>query len=555
MSTRGEVVDLSKRTVGRYEIVREIGRGGMATVFVARQLDLDRRVALKELRALGALDPLSAQRFLREARLAGSLSHPNIVTVHDYFEHDRVPYIAMELLPRGSLRPYIGRLTLPQTGLVLEGLLAGLAHAERHEVVHRDIKPENLLVTIEGGIKIADFGIAKATHALETSSMTAIGTTVGTPNYIAPEQAMARRLGPWTDLYSVGITAFELLVGRTPFADTEEPMGIVLRQINEPVPRVRDVISDVDPWISDWVGWLVAKAPADRPQSATQAWDALEEALLHLLGPRWRRDALLLTPADERAAAGGPGHDPRVAGPGAAAAVGYGAQSPAPAWSEPTRRPTGDPRLAQTMPPRQQSAATRPAAGGRRPRRILTALKAASIGATLFAVAALALSTYHGGPTGPSVDATNQTLKTTPTHAAVAEPQIPSADALLADQVAPARELALAYDRSAAQISARSQHGSLSSADAALVGALRRTATSYRAAATAAGRGDLAGYKDALAVAATSRLKVSRLLGGALGGAGSSASLAPTPTPTPTPTSSCAGDSTSDDPSDDSCGA
>jgi hypothetical protein len=384
--------------------------------------------------------------------------------------------------------------------------------------------------------------------------MTAIGTTVGTPNYIAPEQAMARRLGPWTDLYSVGITAFELLVGRTPFGDTEEPMGIVLRQINEPVPRVRDVLPDVDPWISDWVGWLAAKAPADRPQSAAQAWDALEEALLRLLGPLWRRDALLLTPADQGAAAGGRGQAARVAGPGAAAAVGYGAESPASAWSEHTRRPAGDPRFAPTMPPRQRSAATRPVAGGRRARRIRTALKAATIGATLFAVAALALSAYNGGPMAPSGDATNQTRsKARPTRAAAAEPQTPSADAPLADQVAPARQLALAYDRSAAQISARAQQGSLSRADAALVRALRRTASAYRAAATAAARGDLAGYQDALAAAAASRAQVSRLLDGAQVGASPSAS--PAPTPTPTPTSSCAGDSTSDDPSDDSCGA
>src|SRR3954468_18849324 len=196
------------RRAGRYEILRQVGHGGMAVVYLARQTDLDRFVALKELRLLLAPDPTLAQRFLREARLAGSLSHPNIVTVHEHFEHDGVPYIAMEYLAPGSLRPYIGRLTPPQIAGVLEGLLAGLTHAERHEVVHRDIKPENLLVTLDGGIKIADFGIAKATGGLETRSMlTAIGTTVGTPNYIAPEQAMAGHLGPWTDLYAVGVTA------------------------------------------------------------------------------------------------------------------------------------------------------------------------------------------------------------------------------------------------------------------------------------------------------------------------------------------------------------
>src|SRR6266850_3350011 len=159
----------------------------MAAVYLARQLDLDRLVALKELRALRTPDRSVAQRFLREARLAGSLSHPNIVTVHDYFEQDRVPYIAMEYLPHGSLRTHMDGLSLGRIGGVLEGVLAGLSHAERHGIVHRDIKPENLLATAEGGVKIADFGIAKATNTLERGTLvTGAGLTVGTPNYIAP---------------------------------------------------------------------------------------------------------------------------------------------------------------------------------------------------------------------------------------------------------------------------------------------------------------------------------------------------------------------------------
>src|SRR5215813_9312038 len=127
----------STRRVGRYEIVRVVGRGGMAVVYLARQTDLDRLVALKELRGLHAADPLAAQRFLREARMAGSLSHPNIVGVHDYFEHDGTPYIAMEYIERGSLRPYVGKLDLAQIGGVFEGLLAGLMHAEENGLVHR----------------------------------------------------------------------------------------------------------------------------------------------------------------------------------------------------------------------------------------------------------------------------------------------------------------------------------------------------------------------------------------------------------------------------------
>src|ERR671931_916124 len=154
------------KTVGRYEILRDIGRGGMAIVYLARQTDLDRFVALKELAAFHASDPSFAQRFIRESRVAGSLAHPNIVTVHDYFERDGTPYIAMEYVERGSLRPYIGRLSPAQIGGVLAGVLAGLAHAERRGVVHRDLKPENLMVTDEGQVKITDFGIAKATRSV-----------------------------------------------------------------------------------------------------------------------------------------------------------------------------------------------------------------------------------------------------------------------------------------------------------------------------------------------------------------------------------------------------
>src|SRR3954451_9359829 len=122
----------TRRRVGRYEIVRVVGRGRMAVVYLARQTDLDRLVALKELGGLHAADPPAAQRFVREARMAGSLSHPNIVRVHDSFEHDGTPYIATEYFERGSLRPYVGKIGLDQIGGVFEGLLGGLMHAEEN---------------------------------------------------------------------------------------------------------------------------------------------------------------------------------------------------------------------------------------------------------------------------------------------------------------------------------------------------------------------------------------------------------------------------------------
>ena len=284
------------RRVGRYDVIREIGRGGMATVYLGRQTDLDRSVALKELAAPFVADPAFAERFVRESRVAGSLSHTNIVTVYDFFEHTGTPYISMEYLERGSLRPFVGTLTLAQIAAVLEGLLAGLAHAEHHGIVHRDIKPENVMLTLEGSLKIADFGIAKAYNQAVTSGrfQTATGTAVGTPTYMAPEQAMAKEVGPWTDLYSTGILAYELVVGRVPFESSDTPMAILMKHVNEPPPPPRSVDPHIDPQLSEWIEWLLDKQPSARPAGAYEAWEALEEIILRLLGPRWRREARLL---------------------------------------------------------------------------------------------------------------------------------------------------------------------------------------------------------------------------------------------------------------------
>ncbi|HEX3978659.1 MAG TPA: serine/threonine-protein kinase [Solirubrobacteraceae bacterium] len=280
--------------VGRYEILREIGRGGMAVVYVARQPDLDRQVALKELSRFHAGSAEYAHRFLRESRMAGSLNHPNIVTVYEYFEHATMPYIAMEYVPRGSMRPYMKRLTLGQIAGALEGVLAGLAHAEAAGIVHRDLKPENIMVTGDGRVKITDFGIARATQRAGTQYMTATGMTVGTPTYMAPEQAMAGDIGPWSDLYSVGVLSYELLVGHVPFHDTDAPMVILMRHVNERIPSAIEVRPDIDPKLSEWIDKLLVKDPQQRVRHAVDAWESLEDIVVGLLGPLWRRDARLL---------------------------------------------------------------------------------------------------------------------------------------------------------------------------------------------------------------------------------------------------------------------
>jgi serine/threonine protein kinase len=288
------------RTVGGYEILDELGRGGMATVYLARQSDFDRLAALKELSALRHSDGSFVKRFLRESRIAGSLSHPNIVTVYDHFEHDGVPYIAMEYVAGGSLRPRVGDMPLTQVAGVLEGILSALDRAEQRHIVHRDLKPENVMVTSDGRVKLTDLGIAKATgQAYQVSVLRTDGMTVGTPNYMAPELAMGQEVGPWTDLYSVGVMAFEMFVGHVPFHDTEEPLAVLVRQVSDPIPRPRSLNPEVDPAISDWIERLLVKETEDRARSAAAAWDQLEEIVLDLVGARWRRaDRLpVLSPA------------------------------------------------------------------------------------------------------------------------------------------------------------------------------------------------------------------------------------------------------------------
>jgi tRNA A-37 threonylcarbamoyl transferase component Bud32 len=279
-------VALIGERIGAYEVVRLIARGGMATVYEARQPALGRLVALKRL-DLRTDDPRLVDRFIRESQIGAAFDHPNIVTVFDFFEDDGVPYIAMEYLPRGSLRPFIGRLSEPQVFGVLEGMLAGLEHAEEHGVAHRDLKPENVLVTQAGAVKIGDFGIAKA-YKHVTARFTADGAAVGTPAYMAPEQVLAGELGPYTDLYAVGTVAYELLSGAPPFDSDDAPaMTVMYRHVNDTPPP----LTGVDRRIGAWVTRLLEKAPEARPAGAADAWKALEEIVVDAYGAYWRRDA------------------------------------------------------------------------------------------------------------------------------------------------------------------------------------------------------------------------------------------------------------------------
>ena len=273
------------RRVGAYEIGEEVGRGAASRVFAARRFDSPHPLAFKELRRRPG-DTRSSQQFLTEARILGSIDHPHVITMHDVIDDGVNRALVLDLVARGSLRRHIrAGLGLAQVGCVLEDVLSGLAHLEGQRIVHLDIKPDNLLVTSSGAITIADFGVAQEVGPGREAHPQLVG---GTPQYLAPEQAVGAPMGAWTDLYAVGILTFEMLVGRPPFADTRDPVEIVARHLHCRVPPVCELLPGMSTTIADWIDRLVAKSPSDRPASALEAWDELARLLTGCLGASWR---------------------------------------------------------------------------------------------------------------------------------------------------------------------------------------------------------------------------------------------------------------------------
>lgn len=266
-----------KETLGHYEIVAELGRGGMGVVYKGYEPALTRYVAIKELSPALAHDHNLVERFLREARSMASLNDPHIIQVYFIGQENNQPFFAMEFVEGESLSQLIkreGRLSIADVLKILLQTARGLQTAHERGVVHRDIKPANLMLDLRGRVKIADFGIALARQEFD-AKLTGTGEFVGTPGYLSPEICLGKSVDARSDLFALGIVMFEALTGRLPFSD-ESPLKLMLDVVQAEIPDIRGINSEVGADTAAILTKLVAKEPADRYQSAADLIADLE---------------------------------------------------------------------------------------------------------------------------------------------------------------------------------------------------------------------------------------------------------------------------------------
>ncbi len=264
---------------GRYRLESRLGYGGMSTVHLAFDLRLERRVAVKLLAEHLAEEPTFVSRFRREAQAAARLVHPNIVQVFDSGLDERTGqhFIVMEYIEGQSCAEILrdqGWVDVEEAASIVEQACEGLYYAHRNGVVHRDVKPGNLLRSLEGGIKLADFGIAKAT---EQSSITQVGSVLGTAAYLAPEQARGEEAGPPADLYALGVVAYQMMSGRLPYEATSLT-ELALKQQREEPPMLDTLVAAVNPELADAVAIALALDPRERYRTAREMGRAVRDA-------------------------------------------------------------------------------------------------------------------------------------------------------------------------------------------------------------------------------------------------------------------------------------
>ena len=253
----------------RYEIVEKIARGGMADVFKARDLLLDRSVALKVLFPELSTSEAFVERFRREATAAANLSHPNIVSVFDWGKSDNSYFIVMELVEGQTLSALIKsspNMGFDHAAAIASDVASALGYAHRHGVVHRDIKPGNVLITNDGHIKVTDFGIARAQSA-PSEDLTQTGSVMGTASYISPEQAQSQSVDGRSDIYSLGIVLFEMICGQPPFKG-ESAVSIAMKHVNEPPPAIETLRPGTPQSLVNITMKALSKDPSDRYATA-----------------------------------------------------------------------------------------------------------------------------------------------------------------------------------------------------------------------------------------------------------------------------------------------
>ncbi|MCI1857664.1 MAG: Stk1 family PASTA domain-containing Ser/Thr kinase [Sporolactobacillus sp.] len=269
---------IGRRIGGRYQILSRLGDGGMAIVYKAQDLILDRPVAVKILRTELAEDEAFVKRFHREAEAVASLSHPNIVAIYDIGEEEDCYYIVMEYVHGMNLKTYIrdqSPISIPDAVLIMRQIVRAIAHAHAHGIVHRDIKPLNILIDDSGHVKVTDFGIAMAVSG---ATITFTHSILGSAHYLSPEQARGGKATVKSDIYSLGIVLFELLTGQLPFPGTS-PVSVALKHLHEQAPFPRDLRPEIPQSLENVIIRSLAKDPTNRYASVVDMYHDLDTAL------------------------------------------------------------------------------------------------------------------------------------------------------------------------------------------------------------------------------------------------------------------------------------
>jgi len=264
--------DFTGRTLGDYHVLRSLGRGGMGQVYLAEQLSLKRKVALKILRADLAVNPTSLQRFKAEAEAVAKVNHANIVQVYAIGDIDGLPYMALEYVEGRNLRQFVVKKGPPELLLALSIMrqtAAALQRASEAGIVHRDIKPENILLTRKGEVKVADFGLSRCLGDPQPLHLTQSGVTMGTPLYMSPEQVEGKPLDCRTDIYSFGVASYFMLAGQPPF-DGATAFEVAMKHARDEPPPLSSVRPDLPAALCTLVHKMMAKDPANRHQTGKE---------------------------------------------------------------------------------------------------------------------------------------------------------------------------------------------------------------------------------------------------------------------------------------------